>query len=378
MASGVVRFGNSTDHQFHQALNMMAESRTLSVSGLSSSMAGLFAYNAGRVYVLNAAGTAFELIATDSDKLQNQNGAYYLNRANHSGTQATSTISGLQAFINATPRSALANPTADSNNGGFKITNMADGTAGSDAATYGQLLSFVNNQSFKTPVRVTTTANIANVATAAPNTLDGVTLAANDRILVKDQTTGSQNGIYVVTTLGTGANGVWTRAEDFNTSAEAIPGSVVSVQEGTAGADKLFMLATNGPITLNTTSLTFSAYGTSTGEIVTAGAGLGKTGTTLDVNVGTGVQIVSDAVAIDPAVVARVKRGTVAAGGSASVNIVHSLALGTNQHIASLTLVERSTGDQVMFGWTTVDPNTVSTVLPAAPTANQWDWTVIG
>lgn len=110
---------------------------------------------------------------------------------------------------------------------------------------------------YKASVRAATTANIASLAGGAPNTLDGVTLAANDRILVKDQTTGSQNGIYVVTTLGTGANGTWSRASDADQAGELTPGAVVMVEEGTTLADSLWAVTTDGTITIGTTVLTF-------------------------------------------------------------------------------------------------------------------------
>ena len=125
-------------------------------------------------------------------------------------------------------------------------------------------------QDYKTSVRVATTANIAGLGGSAPNTLDGVTLAANNRILVKDQSTASQNGIYVVTTLGTGANGTWTRATDADGSGELSSGAIVAVDEGTAHADSQWMLTTDGTITIGTTALTFARKdaGASTGTPV--------------------------------------------------------------------------------------------------------------
>jgi phage-related tail fiber protein len=110
---------------------------------------------------------------------------------------------------------------------------------------------------YKASVRAATTANIASLAGGAPNVLDGVTLVANDRILGKDQTTGSQNGIYVVTTLGTGVNGTWTRATDADGAGELTSGAIVAVEEGTANADSQWMLTTDGAITIGTTALTF-------------------------------------------------------------------------------------------------------------------------
>jgi len=112
-------------------------------------------------------------------------------------------------------------------------------------------------QDYKASVRAATTANIAGLGGSAPNTLDGVTLAANDRILVKDQSTGSQNGLYYVATLGTGANGTWTRVTDADGAGELTAGAVVLVEEGSTYADTQWMLTTNGTITIGTTALVF-------------------------------------------------------------------------------------------------------------------------
>lgn len=127
------------------------------------------------------------------------------------------------------------------------------------AAAIQQLI--ISGGAVKTPVRVTTTVNIASLAGGAPNTLDGVALAASDRILVKNQTTGSENGIYVVTTLGTGANGTWTRATDADGVGELTTGMLVAVSEGNTYPDTVWELATNGTITIGATSLTFQWAG---------------------------------------------------------------------------------------------------------------------
>lgn len=122
---------------------------------------------------------------------------------------------------------------------------------------------------YKASVRAATVGANITLAGSAPNTLDGVTLVANDRILVKDQTTGSQNGIYYVSTLGTGANGTWTRATDADGAGELTSGAIVAVEEGSANADSQWMLTTDGAITIGTTSLTFTKQG---------GGGGGSTG----------------------------------------------------------------------------------------------------
>jgi hypothetical protein len=128
----------------------------------------------------------------------------------------------------------------------------------------------------KQSVRAATTANIT-IATALNNgdTIDGVTLATGDRVLVKNQTTGSENGIYVV-----GATPA--RSDDADTSADVTAGMFVFVTEGTANGDNGFILTTNDTITLGTTALSFTQF-SGAGQI-TAGDGLTKSGNTISVN----------------------------------------------------------------------------------------------
>ena len=120
----------------------------------------------------------------------------------------------------------------------------------------------------KIPVRAMTTGNIANLAGGAPNVSDGVSLNVGDRVFVPFQTTGSQNGLYVVTTLGTGSNGTWTRATDADGVGELFAGMLVVVSEGSAYADSIWELSTDGAITIGTTSLTFTRKDSSSGATV--------------------------------------------------------------------------------------------------------------
>lgn len=108
---------------------------------------------------------------------------------------------------------------------------------------------------YKDSVRAATTASV-NLS-AAPNSIDNVTLSKRDRVLVKNQSTGSQNGIYYVQTLGTGSNGVWTRAADFASDENISSGLQVAVEEGTINGNRTFQLTTDNPIDLGVTALTF-------------------------------------------------------------------------------------------------------------------------
>lgn len=113
------------------------------------------------------------------------------------------------------------------------------------------------NLDYKQSTRVVTATNIT-LTGGAPNLVDGVTLSLGDRVLVTGQTTGSQNGLYQVTTLGSGANGTWARTSDGNENGEIEAGMIVMVTEGTIYADTQWKLITDDPIVINTTALTFT------------------------------------------------------------------------------------------------------------------------
>jgi hypothetical protein len=129
----------------------------------------------------------------------------------------------------------------------------------------------------KTACRAVAVNNIN--LTSAPTTLDGVSLSTGNRILVSGQNTSSENGIYKITTLGTGANGVWTRALDADETSEIRTGLIIYVSEGTTYKDTQWKLITNDPITVGTTSLTFERVTTGTVTSVSGGSGISVSGT---------------------------------------------------------------------------------------------------
>jgi hypothetical protein len=119
--------------------------------------------------------------------------------------------------------------------------------------------SQIYDTDWKQSVELATTADVGNLvlANVQPNSIDGVTVLTNYRILVKDQTSGEQNGIYLVRNAGTGSNGWWTRSLDALTSDRVTAGLTVGVVSGSVNGGKEFRLATPDPITLGVTALTF-------------------------------------------------------------------------------------------------------------------------
>ena len=128
---------------------------------------------------------------------------------------------------------------------------------------------------FKDSVRVSTTGSNITLTGGAPNTLDGVTLALNDSILVKDQTNPAQNGIYRITTLGTGSNGTWTRRSDFNDYRQISPGSLLFSEVGTLNGNTFYYIRGGiGNVTVDSTGLSFANLSATFGN---GGTGYGNT-----------------------------------------------------------------------------------------------------
>lgn len=177
---------------------------------------------------------------------------------------------------------------------------------------------FQGVRDYKESVRLASTANVAITYSAtggssgrgqitdAPDTLNGSTLVANDRILLKNQSTGAQNGIWVVTTVGTGANGVWDRATDFDADVEVTSGATTYVSEYTTTDNRgTYVLTTADPIIIgggSGTALTFTLVDSPTGYV--AGDGLTLSSLTFNVGTASSARIVVNADNIDLATTA--------------------------------------------------------------------------
>lgn len=234
--------------------------------------------------------------------------------------------------------------TLDAN--GFKVQNLADGTNPQDAVTKAQLDAAVAGQKRKEPVRAATTANIT---LSGAQTIDSVSVIAGDRVLVKDQTTGSANGIYLA------AAGAWTRATDFDAASELV-GAVVFVSEGATWGNSNWQMVTDAPITIGSTSLTW----------VQSGGGTSYTA-------GSGINISGGAIAVDPTVVARKYSATIGDGSATTITLTHNL----NTQDVSVSVRESTGNAGVLVDWVANGVNTVQLTFGTAPTTGQYRATVI-
>lgn len=185
-------------------------------------------------------------------------------------------------------------PTGNVSINSHKLTNVADPTSDQDAATKAYVDAIRSGLDVKDSVKVATTGNITLSGT---QTIDGIAISTDERVLVKSQTTGSENGIYDC------KSGGWVRSSDFDSSAEVTSGAFVFVEQGSTNADAGFVLTTDGTITIGTTALSFTQF-SGAGQI-SAGDGLQKVGNALSVDLksGGGLAIDSAEIKVDLTVI---------------------------------------------------------------------------
>jgi hypothetical protein len=167
------------------------------------------------------------------------------------------------------------------------ITGLANPVNDSDAANKGYVDALAQGIDAKASCVVATTANITLSGT---QTIDGIAVSVGDRVLVKDQSTASQNGIYLC------ASSTWTRTTDANTWDELVA-AFTFIEKGTTQANNGYISTITAGGTLGTTAVTFAQF-SGAGQI-TAGAGLTKSGNTIDVGTASSSRIVVNSDNID-------------------------------------------------------------------------------
>jgi autotransporter-associated beta strand protein len=233
-------------------------------------------FTAGTITATSFSGSGASLTALSATNLSTGTVADARLSTNVVLLSGTQTLTGAKTFSGGITLSAGS------------LTLFADPTAAMHAATKQYVDNSIMGLDTKASVKVATTANITLSAT---QTIDGVAVVAGDRVLVKNQTTGSQNGVYVV------AAGAWTRATDFDGSpaTETSGAAYFFVERGDTQADSGWVLTNDGSVVVGTDVLNFTQF-SGAGQI-TAGAALSKSGNQLNVQVDNAtIEIASNAI----------------------------------------------------------------------------------
>lgn len=256
----------------------------------------------------------------------------------------------------------------DFNNVG-KIINLSDGVNPQDAATVAQLNAISAGLAWKDSVRAASTGNV-NVSNPGTAVFDGVTLVANDRLLLKNQTAPAENGLYIFN----GSAVALTRATDADTFNE-LEAAVVTIEEGTTNAGTTWrQTAVNG--TLESTAVTWTAFGTTAAPASETVAGIAEIATQAETDTGTDDTRVLTPLKLANYAGRKLKTsGTVGDASATQFTITHNF-----NTRALFVSVYRNSGayDQVECDVEFTTVNTIILRFAAAPSLNQFAYTIIG
>ncbi len=240
-----------------------------------------------------------------------------------------------------------------------RAINLADAAAATDAVTLQQLQAMVRGLAWKSSARA---ASTANVTLATPGTtIDGVTLASGDRVLLKNQTAGAENGVYV----WTGSAAALTRATDAASAAQ-LSGATVLVTEGTTNADKAWTQTADN-VTVGTTNLVWAQFGGG-GSTYTAGSGLSLIASAFAVVAGSGIIADGTSTRIDTTVVVRKFAANIGDGTTTAIAITHNL--GTKD--VTYTIQNAATGEFVDTDMVATSTNVLTATFATAPASNAY------